>query len=300
MSYGSSAEEAGLEGVHVVSEELRTLVNDEQHHVVEAKHSRPSRKAMMATMAVMLAGAAGVATIALRKRAENEFTYEALWTRLDDPDQLLEYAAQFHPKDAGTWVLDDENFYPLSCSKYDDDTVYPNELCLAGDNQTCNSMPDNYYSVCSEACSEGWGVPCGWEAIADLPEVCTGDFSSSFPESSKNIGKHPLNDATFGAVTIESTGEQVWACNVHAFCYSCVDTDNTVNDYCKAAVIRTQTLFAPSAVFKYMDDYWCDDAILGDIADGTFCGLSSDKMDLCQETRSHALYDAIVQEEERR
>jgi len=297
--YGSTATNPSP-GVHVESDSFSVLETGSAPQVHGSSTASRRKAVGIAVPLLGLVAASGVVALSLQKRAERQFTFEALWERLDEPDELLKYAAQFEPKNGGTYILDDDNFYPLSCAKYDDDTVYPNALCLAGDNHTCQSMPDNYGGidgVCSEACSEGWGVPCGWEAIADLPAICDGSFEATFPGKSTNRGKHPKNpDSGFwgNELVINSTKEEVWACNVHAFCYSCVDESNVVNDYCKAAVIRTQTLFAPSAVFKYLDSYWCDDDILGDIEDGSFCGLSADKMDLCQGTRSHALYEVIT------
>ena len=47
--------------------------------------------------------------------------------------------------------------------------------------------------TCSKACGESWGVPCGWEALKNLPDVCddreTGpnNFVAQFPGASKNI-----------------------------------------------------------------------------------------------------------------
>ena len=32
----------------------------------------------------------GVVAMSLHKKAEREYTYEALWDRLDDPDELLQ------------------------------------------------------------------------------------------------------------------------------------------------------------------------------------------------------------------
>ena len=56
----------------------------------------------------------------------------------------------------------------------------------------------------------------------------------------------------------------------HAFCYSCVDDEGIVDDFCKAAVIRTKSLYGASAVFKYLDSYWCDAEIISDIENGAF------------------------------
>lgn len=74
-----------------------------------------------------------------------------------------------------------------------------------------------------------------------------------------------------------------WPCNVHAFCYACVNDDNTVNDYCKAAVIRASTLYAPAAFFKNLESYWCDDDILGYIKNGTYCGYDASSMHSCED-----------------
>merc|ERR1711998_539647 len=60
-----------------------------------------------------------------------------------------------------------------------------------------------------------------------------------------------------------------WACNVHAFCYECVDESNTVDENCKAAVIRSKSMYAPAAVFKDLDTYWCNQTLFDSSEDGT-------------------------------
>lgn len=151
-------------------------------------------------------------------------------------------------------------------------------------------MIESYSDACSEACSEGWGVPCGWEAVTQLPALCNGTFSPTFPSSSNNVGPtNVTDDATGGGmITVNSTAMSYWACNAHAFCYSCVDETGVVDDFCKATVIRTKSLYGASAVFKYLDSYWCDADIISDIENGTFCGYTADKMDSCEDDHSHA------------
>ena len=151
-------------------------------------------------------------------------------------------------------------------------------------------MIEAYSDACSEACSEGWGVPCGWEAVKDLPALCNGTFEATFPSGSNNVGPTSMtyNSSDGGEITVNSTDLTYWACNAHAFFYSCVDETGVVDDFCKAAVIRTKSLYGASAVFKYLDSYWCDADIISDIQNGTFCGYSSDKMSSCEEVNSHA------------
>jgi len=241
-------------------------------------------------MGMAVLGAAGV-VYSSSTAAEAETTAEVdLWTRLSDPAELLQYVAQYEIEKLGDeYTLDDDNFWPLSCADYDDDTVYPTSLCISGDNETCHDssvMTEAYEDACSTACKEGWGVPCGWEAVKSLPSLCNGTFDAYFPSTSNNHLPSNVTDA--GEITINSTGVTYWACNAHAFCYSCVDDNNVVNDFCKAAVIRTKSLYGASAVFKYLDSYWCDAEIIADIENGTFCGYSADKMHSCEDDHSHA------------
>lgn len=218
-----------------------------------------------------------------------EVPEQTLWERLSDADELLAYAASYAVEDPNT--LDDDNFWPLSCDDYDDDSVYPNDLCISGDNSTCHDssvMTANYVLACEEACKEGWGVPCGWEAVSELPALCSGRFNATAPSVSNNLAPSPYDAPNTNTLTINSTGETYWACNVHAFCYACVDADSIVNDFCKAAVIRTKSLYGASAVFKYMDSYWCEEDIIEDIENGTFCGYTAEKMYSCEDKNSHA------------
>lgn len=77
-------------------------------------------------------------------------------------------------------------------------------------------------------------------------------------------------------LTIESGRLQnttYWACNVHAFCLACVD-DGVVNPYCKAAVWKTKTLYAPSIVLSDESDrnlgYWCEEDVISSIEQGEY------------------------------
>merc|ERR1719231_980489 len=254
-------------------------------------HTAPRRRlSVVGVCALVVLGAAGV--VLYKSKQEPVSEEMELWDKLSDADELLRYVVStaYTGYDANT--MDDDNFWPLSCAEYDDDTVYPNALCLSGDNATCHDssvMTEHYVETCNTACGEGWGVPCGWQAIAQLPELCDGTFEATFPAGSNNLDPKMDDEVLlYNAVTINSTKETYWACNVHAFCYACVDDDNIVNDYCKAVVIRTKSLYGASAAFKYMDSYWCEDEIIDDIQNGTFCGYTADKMYSCEEKNSHA------------
>ena len=54
--------------------------------------------------------------------------------------------------------------------------------------------------------------------------------------------------------------------------YQCVDDTDTVDDFCKATILHEKSLYAPSAVFDDLDDYWCTDKVLDKITDGSYCG----------------------------
>jgi len=274
-------------GVDVEADEIEQLYSNSEASTPEVA----PRRNLLPKLAIgfALLGAVGV-VVGTTAEVEREETRQEFWDRMSDPEELLAYVRMNAPEGAfdDDLTLDDDNFYPMSCAKYDDDTVYPNAVCISGDNSTCHDssvMSEAYLDACSTACSEGWGVPCGWEAVSDLPSVCNGTFEATFPEDSNNIA--PMN-VTEVELTINSTQDSYWACNVHAFCFSCVDSDNTVNDFCKAAIIRTKSLYGASAVFKYLDSYWCEEAIIEDIENGTFCGYTADKMSKCEDKNSHA------------
>ena len=169
-----------------------------------------------------------------------------------------------------------------AAARADDDTQFPNQYCLAGDGRTCASKAyagTAYAAVCSDACAEGWGVPCGWEAIASLPQACAGTFVPTVPSASMSSAADASSEASpvvTHPLTIQSGRLQnttYWACNVHAFCLSCVD-GGVVNPYCKAAVWKTKTLYAPSVVLSDNSDrnlgYWCEDDVISSIEQGAF------------------------------
>lgn len=236
----------------------------------------------------------GIVTLSLNGRRptllNNMVSDAELWEQLSEPEAAIRFVAEHHRESSpdSENILTDDLFYPMSCSEYDDDTLYPNDLCIAGDNATCHesvfSNP-HYSHACASACDDGWGVPCGWQAVRQLPNTCHDMFEPIMPTDSKN---EPPAEAYLHQLTVESTNRTYWACNVHAFCYWCVE-DKNVNNFCKAAVMRTKSLYAPAAVFKYMDDYWCDDKILNQIENGTYCGYSSDKNEeYCSDERDHS------------
>ena len=74
--------------------------------------------------------------------------------------------------------LDDSYVEGLNCNLYDDDNEYPSPQCIKGDALTCSTaVAGSYYYnlTCYGACHEdggGWGVPCGWEAMKNMPDVC--------------------------------------------------------------------------------------------------------------------------------
>jgi len=275
-------------GVDVEADETEQLYFDSEASTPEVA----SRRNLLPKLAMGFAILGGVGVVVgTTAEVEREETAQEFWDRMSQPEELLEWVwMNSAPKgdydDALT--LQDDNFYPMSCAKYDDDTVYPNARCISGDNSTCHDssvMTEAYLTTCATACDEGWGVPCGWEAVADLPSLCDGTFNATFPTESNNF--LPSN-VTEMELIINSTQDSYWACNVHAFCYSCVDSDGLVNDFCKAAIIRTKSLYGASAVFKYLDSYWCEKAIIEDIENGTFCGYAADKMSKCEDKNSHA------------
>ena len=84
-------------------------------------------------------------------------------------------------------------FEDFGCGYDDDDAYFLSDTgCISGDAWTCEnrlyendawttSGPVPYFrngSVCHESCSTSlertWGVPCGWQLIADMPAMCAG------------------------------------------------------------------------------------------------------------------------------
>ena len=84
-------------------------------------------------------------------------------------------------------------FLEYGCGYDDDDAYFLSDTgCISGDAWTCEnrlyendawttSGPVPYFrngSVCHESCSTSlertWGVPCGWQLIADMPAMCAG------------------------------------------------------------------------------------------------------------------------------
>lgn len=179
------------------------------------------------------------------------------WERLSDPAYLLQFVAD-HEKSKLSSVheLDDDLFSPLNCDNYDDDSVYPNSYCATGDLKECKIVAShkNYAHYCMSACNISdltWAVPCGFEAIRHMRSVCNDTFQPYYPVGSSN---NPSNDASYQDITID--GVEYWPCNVHAFCYSCVD-DGKVNDYCKAVVNKYKSLYAAGDFFGELGD-WCE------------------------------------------
>lgn len=219
-----------------------------------------------------------------------------LWKHMDDPANVFQFV-DYHQKLKNAEAaaaggpslasvdddadLDDSYVSGLNCNLYDDDNEYPSPQCIKGDALTCSTaVAESYYYnlTCYSACHDdggGWGVPCGWEAMKNMPDMCddreTGpnNFIPEFPGTSKNNAPDMVRQQNY---YVEDVGKWYWACNIHAFCYTCVDDTDTVDDYCKATVLHEKSLYAPSAVFDDLDDYWCEDTVLDKIADGTYCG----------------------------
>ena len=91
MAYGSTTPSQPGEGVHTSSEERVSLMEAESDVGEVQSSTYPRRKLVpMAVVALCgLAGVSGVVAVSLKKRAENQYTYQALWEQLDDPDELI-------------------------------------------------------------------------------------------------------------------------------------------------------------------------------------------------------------------
>lgn len=214
----------------------------------------------------------------------------ARWKDFSDPSYLLEYAVK-HDRFRSMEKLDtngskpfegpgmewlnndtllDDLFYPLNCDEFDDDSVYPTVNCTIGDKLMCTEhveVVDAFNRSCRSACvgDVTWGVPCGWEAMSELTTTCAGNFSPIFPSDSKNNAPKSQYQKAY----VKATETWYDPCNVHAFCYSCVE-GGRVKDSCKAVITKYKTLYALSEFFTNLDSYWCDATILAEVENGTY------------------------------
>ena len=112
-------------------------------------------------------------------------------------------------------------------------------------------------------------MACAWEAIAALPSVCGGTFTTALPVAS-------ADRANSKGKTSVST--DLWGCDEHAFCYSC----SSGNPYCEAISlyyggvdggaeggwISNHSAYAAVFALNANLTYWCNASTLAAIEAG--------------------------------
>merc|ERR1719198_2568609 len=168
-------------------------------------------------------------------------TQQELWDHMDDPSNVFKFVrfheleAEKHSKSGSSGHyslnettglidpgddrdLDDEYIEDLNCALYDDDNQYPNDQCIRGDNLTCHTaVYSNFYydQTCHDACTDergGWGVPCGWQGMKNLKDVCKkkdkkGWKGAKIPTDSKNIDPSEVRQQNY---FVSTTGKWFW------------------------------------------------------------------------------------------
>lgn len=157
-----------------------------------------------------------------------------------------------------------------SCGSYDDDFVYPmhrpatwyqkssiySSTCTADDYLSyCVDRPpwkdedeppmDEHYGarvarLCRPACKDetsSFFMPCMWEAVARLPEVCEGSFEPYMPLPTHT--RH--SDEEIEATREKQDHVDLYACDEHAVCSACAPS----NEYCTAVAEHYGTLRDP-------------------------------------------------------
>ena len=115
-----------------------------------------------------------------------------------------------------------------------------------------------------------------WDTIAHMDEYCS---SSGYNVSSDYLSKGSRNQGdskqyfnlnmtkNFDIDSGTTKESSFTGCNLHAFCYACVEEDGGVNDYCAAYVEHYNSLDISGwyHFFQEEHNYWCEDDIIGDI-----------------------------------
>ena len=134
--------------------------------------------------------------------------------------------------------------FPVECATYDDDGVYPNDVCTNHDVLFCNencgpgSLCDQL--GCADACvfdadwadgkvygdgATSWGAPCVLGALADLDAACAGTYAPGAPPGAS----HDAGPARATPLGWDEDGLTA-SCESHAWCSACPES----NAYCAA------------------------------------------------------------------
>lgn len=160
-----------------------------------------------------------------------------------------------------------------ACADYDDDQVYPfnrpdgpyrvkklhSTSCVEDDFLSyceADAVPKigvaTHYpiaaSLCASACGDentSFFMPCVWQAVSRLDDVCAGTFNASFPARSNNMEQ--LDDTTMQRDDDEPYNEvDLYPCDEHAVCSACAPA----NENCLAVAAHYGTLRDPTVAFR--------------------------------------------------
>ena len=174
----------------------------------------------------------------------------------------------------------------FSCEYNDDDWTYMDHAYCSGDAKVCDEYSDllttddewkgsrgayEAMSQCGKACDGNmtWFVPCMWDTIANMDSYCGDGYNVSDDFMSKGSRNQGPNRTYFSLNMSKSTNVHTvfTGCNLHAFCYSCVEDDGSVNPYCKAYVEHYNSLDVAGwyHFFQQEHNYWCTEKVLKSI-----------------------------------
>ena len=191
------------------------------------------------------------------------------------------------------------------CAEFDDDYSFPDASCDCGDARTqcrgnmerfpaykdacfeaaCGSenmaafdaAPGSDKEKCAALTRGAWSMPCFWQAVKALPDLCGGSFAPVPPAGPARDAPDPYPDldaferyALGYAPGAAFTGP----CDAHAYCLECLDDAYVggVNPYCRAVFARYDGALRVSGGSHHTGffadlDYWCQDGVLATLAD---------------------------------
>lgn len=155
---------------------------------------------------------------------------------------LLWYAS-FAPSKASSHINFKLALYNVTCSDFDDDTVYTSTSCASQDYGFCYEGESTgatcvdgagegdddeivacfdtctngtaCFDWCGDACGESWGAWCVWGVWANLETSCAGNYTPTSPA----LRRRALSEWNWGTV-----------CAYHARCEACTDDESTCDD----------------------------------------------------------------------
>ena len=180
---------------------------DEEEPLLEARPRRRRSKTIIVAAGALVVSAAALTT---RRRTTNLATTNRLPVPLD-----LANCANFDDDAAlrdGCVGMDADVF----CGAWDGARSSSADLfasMLDTDKASLFPILANARKVCGAACADtdaAYFMPCLWEAVARLPDVCAGTFAAAPPASSFVKAQRPKLSAP-----------DLLSCDEHAFCMAC-------------------------------------------------------------------------------